>query len=90
MCEYPDTLNYDLTNCPEFLEEYDRIQDSMAVNSTPQDTIFNNLNDGLNYYLKQLPHNESITSPPWYTEYDPLVYLGVFVLLLVIYKLKQK
>ena len=76
MCDKDTILepNHDLTTYPYFLEEYDRVQDSMNM-------VLNNTQ------LEQT-YNEP-TNIPWYTEYNPLVYLGVFVLLLLIYKLKK-
>ena len=76
MCDKDTILepNHDLTTCPYFLEEYDRVQDSMNM-------VLNNTQ------LEQT-YNEP-TNIPWYIEYNPLVYLGVFVLLLLIYKLKK-
>ena len=72
------------------IEEYE-IQDSIfCANQQPSDTVFDNTNDGLNYYLEQ-KYNEPVnTKPPWYTEYNPLVYLGVLVILLLIYKKLKK
>ena len=70
MCDTIIEPNHDLTTCPYFLEEYDRVQDSLAINSTSSDTLYES------------------TNTPWYTEYNPLVYLGVFVLILVIRKIR--
>ena len=75
MCDTIIEPNHDLTTCPYFLEEYDRVQDSMNIAQS-------------NTQLEQT-YNEPINTL-WYTEYNPLVYIGVFVLVLYIYKLKSK